>query len=81
EIIKGLVDEILIVNEEEIRSAVFALLESAPLVVEGAGAVGVAALLAGKIDLEGQKVATILSGGNIDTDLLFQIMVERYGGE
>jgi len=81
EIIKGLVDEILIVNEEEIRSAVFALLESAQLVVEGAGAVGVAALLAEKIDLESKKVVTILSGGNIDTDLLFQIMAERCGVE
>jgi len=49
--------------------------------VEGAGAVGVAALLAEKIDLESKKVVTILSGGNIDTDLLFQIMAERYGVE
>lgn len=79
ELIKGRVEEIVLVTEEEIRAAVLALLESAQLVVEGAGAVGVAALLAGKIDLEGKKVAAILSGGNIDTDLLFQIMKERYG--
>ena len=81
ELIKGRVEEIVILTEEEIGAAVLALLESAQLVVEGAGAVGVAALLAEKIDLEGKKVAAILSGGNIDADLLFQIMAERYGGE
>ncbi len=79
ELIKGRVEEIVIVTEEEIGAAVLALLESAQLVVEGAGAVGVAALLAEKIDLEGKKVAAILSGGNIDAGLLFQIMKERYG--
>jgi len=79
ELIKGRVEEIILVAEEEIREAVLALLESAQLVVEGAGAVGVAALLAEKIDLEGKKVATILSGSNIDAGLLFQIMKECYG--
>lgn len=81
ELIKGRIEEIVLVTEEEIRTGVLALLESDQLVVEGAGAVGVAALLAEKIDLKGQKVVAILSGGNIDADLLFQIMAERYGGE
>jgi len=81
ELIKGRVEGIVIVTEEEIRAAVLALLESAQLVVEGSGAVGVAALLFEKVVLKGKKVAAILSGGNIDTDLLFQIMAERYGGE
>ncbi|MFQ5886493.1 MAG: threonine/serine dehydratase [Anaerolineae bacterium] len=78
ELIKGRVEEIVLVTEEEIRAAVLALLESDQLVVEGSGAVGVAALLFEKVDLRGKKVVAILSGGNIDADLLFQIMRERY---
>jgi len=79
ELIKGRVEEIVLVTEEEIRAAVLALLESDQLVVEGSGAVGVAALLFEKVDLRSKKVVAILSGGNIDADLLFQIMEERYG--
>lgn len=79
ELIKGRVEEIVIVTEEEIRAAVLALLESDQLVVEGSGAVGVAALLFEKVDLKGKKVVALLSGGNIDAGLLFQIMEERYG--
>ncbi len=77
ELIKERVEEIVLVTEEEIRAAVLALLES-QLVVEGSGAVGVAALLFEKVDLRGKKVVAILSGGNIDADLLFQIMKEHY---
>ncbi len=79
ELIKGRVEEIAIVTEEEIRAAVLALLESDQLVVEGSGAVGVAALLFEKVDLRGKKVVALLSGGNIDAGLIFQIMKERYG--
>jgi threonine dehydratase len=79
ELIKGRVEEIVLVTEEEIGAAVLALLESDQLVVEGSGAVGVAALLFEKVDLKGKKVVALLSGGNIDADLLFQIMKERYG--
>lgn len=81
ELIKGRVEEIVIVTEEEIRAAVLALLESDQLVVEGSGAVGVAALLFEKVDLKGKKVVALLSGSNIDARLLFQIMAERYGVE
>jgi threonine dehydratase len=77
EIAGHLIDEIVLVSEEETRAAVFALLELAQLVVEGAGAVGIAALLAGKVDLAGRKVATVLSGANIDASLLFEIMSEQ----
>ncbi len=79
ELIKRRVEGIVIVTEEEMRRAVLALLESDQLVVEGSGAVGVAALLFEKVDLKGKKVVALLSGGNIDADLLFQIMKERYG--
>jgi len=45
--------------------------------VEGAGAVGIAALLAGKVNLAGRKVVAILTGANIDASLLFEIMKEE----
>jgi threonine dehydratase len=72
-----LIDEIVLVSEEETRAAIFALLELAQLVVEGAGAVGVAALLAGKVNLMGRKVVAVLSGANIDARLLSEIMDEQ----
>jgi len=77
EIAGHLIDEIVLVSEEETRAAVFALLELAQLVVEGAGAVSVAALLAGKVNLMGQKVVAVLSGANIDASLLFEIMMDE----
>jgi len=45
--------------------------------VEGSGAVGVAALLFDKVDLKGRKVVAVISGGNIDIDLLFEILGEH----
>lgn len=79
---KDLIDEVALVNEEEIREAIFALLEAEQLVVEGSGAVGVAALLFDKVNLKDRKVVAVLSGGNIDVDLLFEILGEqlRHGG-
>jgi threonine dehydratase len=76
-IARDLIDEVILVSEEEIYEAVFFLLQAAQLVVEGSGAVGVAALLSGKVDLKGKKVAVILSGGNIDMGVLSQIMGQR----
>ena len=61
-----LIDEIVLVEEHETRAAIRALVETQQLVVEGSGAVGVAALLSRKIDLSGKRVAVVLSGGNID---------------
>lgn len=69
-IARDLVDEVVLVSDEEIYEAIFVLLEKAQLVVEGSGAVGVAALLSGKLDLRGKKAAVILSGGNIDMEVL-----------
>jgi len=76
-IARDLIDEVILVGEEEIYEAVFFLLQAAQLVVEGSGAVGVAALLAGKVDLKGKKVAVILSGGNIDIKVLSHVMGSR----
>ena len=74
QIARDLIDEVVLITEEEIYEAIFTLLELTQLVVEGSGAVGVAALLNGKVKLEGKKVAVILSGGNIDATLLLEIM-------
>ncbi|HEX6664083.1 MAG TPA: threonine ammonia-lyase [Gaiellaceae bacterium] len=71
-----LLDDIVDVTDEEISEAIVLLLERAKLVVEGAGAVGVAALLAGKAGGSGLAVP-ILSGGNIDATMLISVM--RHG--
>jgi threonine dehydratase len=71
-IVDELLERIVTVTDEEITQAIVLLLERAKLVVEGAGAASVAALLAGRIPGEG-PVCCILSGGNIDASLLIQV--------
>ncbi len=73
---RGLIDDVVIVEEVETRAAIRALAETQQLIVEGSGAVGVAALLAGKIKLNGKRVAVVLSGGNIDLEFLARILTE-----
>lgn len=71
------VDEFVSVDDEEIANAILFLLERQKLVVEGAGAVGVAALLHHKLNhLQGKKVGVVLSGGNMDVTLL-SIIIEK----
>jgi len=71
------VDKIISVDEEEIASAILFLLEKQKLVVEGAGAVGVAAMLHHKLDyLKGKNVAVVVSGGNVDVTLL-SVIIEK----
>ncbi len=70
EIVRHLVDDVVTVDDEEIVRAVLLLLERGKLLVEGAGAVGVAALLSQKLDLSGKRVVVVLSGGNIDMNLI-----------
>lgn len=71
------VDKFISVDDEEIASAILYLLERQKLVVEGAGAVGVAALLHNKLpELKGKKVAVVLSGGNMDVTLL-SVIIEK----
>ena len=69
-----LVDDIIEVEDTEVASAILFLLEQHKLVVEGAGATGVAAVMHNKIDVEGKKVVLPLSGGNIDVTMLAQII-------
>ncbi|MBI4320596.1 MAG: threonine ammonia-lyase [Chloroflexi bacterium] len=73
-VIKRLVDDIVIVEDDAIVHAIVTLLERCKLLVEAAGAVGLAALLTGKLKLPGQKVAVVLSGGNIDVNLLARVI-------
>jgi threonine dehydratase len=71
------VDEIIEVDDEEIASAILFLIEKQKLVVEGAGAVGVAALMHKKSGLkQNSKVGVILSGGNIDVTML-SVIIEK----
>jgi threonine dehydratase len=75
-ILEQVLDDLVGVDDDEICRAIVLLLERSKLVVEGAGAVGVAALLADKVGGEGPAVA-ILSGGNIDPTVLISVM--RHG--
>jgi len=75
-ILGEVLDDIVSVTDEEISEAIVLLLERTKLVVEGAGAVCVAALLAGKVT-GGDCVVPVLSGGNIDATLLISVM--RHG--
>ncbi|MEO5773531.1 MAG: threonine ammonia-lyase [Sphingomicrobium sp.] len=75
QILKGLVDEILLVAERDLEQAVAMLVGIEKTVVEGAGAAGLAAMLAHKERFRGRKVGTILCGGNIDTHLLANVLV------
>ena len=73
DIIRDVVDEVVTVSEDDMAKALLVLLERAKLVVEPAGAVGVAAILAGKIAPTGPTVV-ILSGGNIDPLLMQRVI-------
>ncbi len=73
-IVRELVDEVLIVDEDDIERAVLLLLEVEKTVVEGAGAVGLAALLRYRDRFEGRKVCLVISGGNIDLSILSSII-------
>ncbi|WP_210392600.1 threonine ammonia-lyase [Variovorax sp. PAMC 28711] len=75
-IIKALVDDLLLVDEGDIEQAVLMLLEIEKTVVEGAGAVGLAALLRHPERFRGKKVGLVLCGGNIDP-LLLAAIIER----
>jgi threonine dehydratase len=70
------VDEMVTVDDEEIAMAILRLLEKQKTLAEGAGAVGVAALLQKRTSLHGKRTAVVITGGNIDVTLLAHI-IER----
>lgn len=71
---KQYVDDIVTVSEEEIATAILMLLEKMKMVAEGAGAASVAAAIFHKVDLENKTCVAVLSGGNIDVNLLAKII-------
>ncbi|OGL40001.1 MAG: threonine ammonia-lyase [Candidatus Schekmanbacteria bacterium RIFCSPHIGHO2_02_FULL_38_11] len=73
-IIEKYVDEIVTVNEEEISEAILMFMEQGKLTVEGAGAAPLAALLGGKVKFEGKRVVLVISGGNIDVNMVSRII-------
>ena len=68
------VDEIVTVTDDEIAAAILALMEKQKLVAEGAGAVSVAAVMFDKIETRNKKVVCIVSGGNIDVNILSRVI-------
>ena len=68
------VDEIVTVTDDEIATAILAMIEQQKMVSEGAGAVSVAACMFGKIDTKGKKVVCVVSGGNIDVNILSRVI-------
>lgn len=68
------VDEIVTVTDDEVASAILALMEQQKLVSEGAGAVSVAAAMFNKVDVRGKKVCCLISGGNIDVTILSRVI-------
>jgi threonine dehydratase len=79
EIIERLVDEVVTVSDDDTARAILVLLERAKLVVEPAGAVAVAAILAGKVQAHGTTVV-VLSGGNIDPMIMERIISRGMAG-
>lgn len=69
-IVEALVDDLVLVSEDQIEDAVALLLDNEKMLVEGAGAAGIAAIMANPERFSGQNVATVLCGGNIDQSIL-----------
>ena len=74
QLVEQYVDEIVTVSEDEIAAAILALIEKQKVIAEGAGAVSVAAVLFHKLPVEGKKVVCIVSGGNIDVNILSRVI-------
>ena len=71
---KKYVDEIVTVNDDEISTAILALIEQHRLIAEGAGAVAVAAAMFNKVPIKGKKAICLVSGGNIDVTILSRVI-------
>jgi len=77
-IVQKYVDDVVLVEEEEIMTAMRELLFSAKLLAEPAGAAATAAIMAGKLKLDGRRVVAVLSGGNVDAQRVEEVL--RGGG-
>ncbi len=74
ELVQQYVDDIAIVTDDEVASAILALIERQKMIAEGAGAAAVAAVMCNKFDLDGKKVVCVVSGGNIDVTSLSRVI-------
>lgn len=74
ELTRKYVDEVVTVTEDEIATAILALIEKQKLIAEGAGAVSVAAVMFDKVPVKGKNVVCLVSGGNIDVNILSRVI-------
>ncbi len=74
ELCRQYVDQIVTVTDDEVSSAILALIEQHKLIAEGAGAVAVAAVMFDKLPIEGKNVVCLVSGGNIDVTILSRVI-------
>ena len=68
------VDDVVTVTDDEVSTAILALIEKQKMIAEGAGAVSLAAVMFDKIDVKGKKVVAVISGGNIDVTILSRVI-------
>ena len=68
------VDEVALVSDDEVSSAILALIEKQKMIAEGAGATAVAAIMFDKFNLKGKRVVAVVSGGNIDVTSLSRVI-------
>ena len=73
-LVEQYVDDIVTVSEDEIAAAILATIEKQKLIAEGAGAVSVAAAMFHKLPIQGKKVVCLVSGGNIDVNILSRVI-------
>ena len=73
-LVKEYVDEIALVTDDEVSSAILALIEKQKMIAEGAGAVAVAAVMFGKFNFKNKRVVAVVSGGNIDVTSLSSVI-------
>jgi threonine dehydratase len=74
EMVSKYVDDVVTVSEDEIAAAILGLIERQKLIAEGAGAVSVAAAMFHRLPLEGKRVVSVVSGGNIDVNILSRVI-------
>jgi threonine dehydratase len=75
-IVQHYVDDVVLVSDEEIAAAMRELLFSAKLLTEGGGAAATAAVLTGKVPVQGRRVVAVVSGGNIDSARLVEVIAQ-----
>ena len=81
QIVRALVDDIVLVTEQQIEQALSLLITIEKTITEGAGAAGLAAILANEARFKGRAVGAVLSGGNIDTRLLSSVLTRQLARE